>query len=244
MISLLTPPGHQLAEHRVKPAGDLVTGPGQVPVPLGPHLQHRRVILGHHLAPGLRPQRRDRDRQGIVRVVLVRVPGLQQPHPGSELGRHVQHPLPGGDQLLGQQPAQPAGALHRPASAPATAPPTPPAARPGPRRRGPAARPAAPPPRRSPPRYASPYAGRSRSSLPSSARSSIVTRNERTAAGMPNTGLLALAPLSSHATARTDRLAPRSKARPQRGRQAVREPAHRTSERYGKHRNVTSVSIR
>jgi hypothetical protein len=47
-------------------------------------------------------------------------------------------------------------------------------------------------------------------------------------------GLLTLAPLSSHATARTDRPAPRSKARPrERGRQAVREPAHRTSERYG-----------
>jgi hypothetical protein len=52
----------------------------------------------------------------------------------------------------------------------------------------------------------------------------------RDVAGMPNSR--SLAPLSSHATARPGRLAPRYRARPGQynpGRQAVREPARRTS---------------
>jgi hypothetical protein len=95
--------GHQLAQHRVQPAGDLVAGPAQVPVPLSPHLQHCRVVLGPHQRAGRRPQRRDRDRPGVVRVVLVHRPGAQQPHPRGQLGLHVQHPLTRRDQLLGQQ---------------------------------------------------------------------------------------------------------------------------------------------
>jgi hypothetical protein len=51
----------------------------------------------------------------IVRVVLVDLPGIQQPHPRGQLGRHVEHPFPGGDQLLREQMPEPARALHRPA---------------------------------------------------------------------------------------------------------------------------------
>ena len=51
---------HQRAEHGVEPAGDLVAGPGQVPVPLRPHLQHHRVVIGGHLPDGPGTQRRDR----------------------------------------------------------------------------------------------------------------------------------------------------------------------------------------
>ena len=105
---------HEFAQHCVEPAGDLVAGPGQIPVPLGPHLQYRGIVLGHHLAPGLGAQRGDRDGQGIVGIVLAGVPGLEQPDPGGQLWRDIQHPLPGRDQLLGQQMPQPAGALHRP----------------------------------------------------------------------------------------------------------------------------------
>ena len=106
--------GDEVAEHGVQPAGDLVTQPGQVAVPLGPYLQHRRVVLGGYLAAGPGPQRRDRHGQGIVRVVLVRVPGLQQPHPRGQLRLDVQDPLTGGDELLGQQAAQPGSTLDRP----------------------------------------------------------------------------------------------------------------------------------
>jgi hypothetical protein len=55
--------GDQLAQHRVEPARDLVLGPAQVPVPPGPHLQHRGVIIGADLAPGPAAQRRDRHLQ-------------------------------------------------------------------------------------------------------------------------------------------------------------------------------------
>ena len=98
----------------MQPADGLVAGPGKVTMPLGPHLQHGGMILGEHRALGRGPQRGDRHREGVIRVILVGVPGLQQPHPGGQLGRHVQHLLTGGDQLLGEQMPQPGGALHRP----------------------------------------------------------------------------------------------------------------------------------
>ena len=88
------------------------------------------MILGEHRAPGRGAQRRDRHREGIVGIVLIGVPGLQQPHPGGQLGRHIQHLLPGGNQLLGQQMPQPVRTLHSPRPAPATPPPTPAAAPP------------------------------------------------------------------------------------------------------------------
>jgi hypothetical protein len=108
------PAGHQVAQHRVQPAGDLVAGPGKITMPLRPDLQHRGVTVGDHrtLSPGT--QRRHRDGQGIVGVALAGVLGVQQPHPRGQLGLHIQHPLAGGDQLLGQQVAQPRRALHRP----------------------------------------------------------------------------------------------------------------------------------
>ena len=42
----------QLAQHRVQSAGDLGPGAAEVAVALGPHLQHRRVIVGLDLAAG------------------------------------------------------------------------------------------------------------------------------------------------------------------------------------------------
>ena len=127
-------------------------------------------------AAGGRAQRRDGDRAGVVRVVLVHRSGGQQPHPGGQLGLHVQHPLAGGDQLLGQQVAQAAGALDRPG-------PLRPGRRPRQqplrlrrRRPAPAPGPAAPLPRRSPPPCASPCAGRRRSSPPPSPAPSSTLR--------------------------------------------------------------------
>jgi hypothetical protein len=106
--------GNQLTQQCMQPADGLVAGPGQITVPFGPRLQHAGVAVSGHLLPGRRPQRRHRHRQGIVGVALAGVPGVQQPHPGSQLGLPIQHALTGGDQLLGQQVPQPPGALHRP----------------------------------------------------------------------------------------------------------------------------------
>jgi hypothetical protein len=178
--------GDQVAEHGVPPAGNLVAGPAQVPVPLSPHLQHRRVVIGGHRAAGPGPQRRDRHRQGIIRIVLIRVTGLQQAHPASELRLHVQHPLARRDQLPGQQPAQPAGTLHRPGPLRPHRRPREQLPGPGRCRRAPAARPAAPPPSRPLPPCASPCAGPRRSSLPPSASSRSSAGKGENVAGMPN----------------------------------------------------------
>jgi hypothetical protein len=61
VISPATPPGTS-PQHHVQPAGDLVVSPGQVTVPLRPHLEHRGVIISGHLPVRRRPQRRDRNR--------------------------------------------------------------------------------------------------------------------------------------------------------------------------------------
>jgi hypothetical protein len=52
LILFETPPGEQLAQHGVQPAHYLGAGPAQIPVPLGPRLQHRRVIIRLDFAPG------------------------------------------------------------------------------------------------------------------------------------------------------------------------------------------------
>src|SRR5215472_12907571 len=79
---LADPAGHQVAHHRMQPAGGLVAQAGQVTMPLGAHLEHGGLVLGEHGTFGCGAQRGDRHRQGVVRVVLVGLPGLQQPHPG------------------------------------------------------------------------------------------------------------------------------------------------------------------
>ena len=104
----------QLTQHRMQPAGHLGPGPAQIPVPLGPYLQHRRVIISGYLPAGGRAQCRDRHRPGVVGVVLVHRPSRQQPDPGAELRLHIQHLLTNGQQLLGQQVPQPGGALDSP----------------------------------------------------------------------------------------------------------------------------------
>jgi hypothetical protein len=81
--------------------------------------------VGHHpqrLEPGVvgqHPQTigADRDRGhrvGVVCVGLAVVAGVEQPRPGAELGRHVDHVLPVGEQSLRQRPAGATAAFDRP----------------------------------------------------------------------------------------------------------------------------------
>ena len=114
MIFFPDPAGDQLAQHRVQAADDLRAAAGQVTAALGPDLEHRRVVIGPGFADAGRAQRGDGDRAGVVGVVLVHVPGGQQPDPGAQLGLHVQDPLAGRQQLLGQQVPQASGSLDRP----------------------------------------------------------------------------------------------------------------------------------
>ena len=78
--------GDQLAQHRVKPAHHLSPCPAQVPVPLGPHLQHHGMVIGPGRPASGRTPRRDRHRTRIIRVVLVGIARGQQPDPGAQLG--------------------------------------------------------------------------------------------------------------------------------------------------------------
>jgi hypothetical protein len=113
VICFQAPPGIS-PQHGMQPAGHLGAGAAQVLTPPGPDLEHSRVILPAGRTHASRAQCRDRDRAGVVRVVLVRVPRGQQPHPGRELGPDVQHALPGGGQLPGQQVPRAVRALDRP----------------------------------------------------------------------------------------------------------------------------------
>ena len=80
----------------------------------GPDPQHDRLVVGPDLLAHRRAERGDRDRAGVIRVILVRCPGGQQPDPGAELGLDIKHLLAGRHELLGQHMAEPARALNRP----------------------------------------------------------------------------------------------------------------------------------
>ena len=73
------------------------------------------MVLDADLAkpPGAKGGHGDRD--GVVGVALAAVAGRQQPHPGGQLGGHVNDRFTLADQLLSQPAAKAAGALHRPA---------------------------------------------------------------------------------------------------------------------------------
>jgi hypothetical protein len=93
VICVATPPGSS-PQHRVQPAHQLGPQAAQVPVPLGADPQHRRVVISCHRTGRRRAQRRDGHRPGVIRVVLARRASRQQPHPGTELGLHIQHRRP------------------------------------------------------------------------------------------------------------------------------------------------------
>jgi hypothetical protein len=108
------PAGNELAQHGMQPARHLGTVAGEISFALRPHLDHRRMILRRHRLDRRRPQSRDRNRAGVVRVVLIRRPRRQQPHSGGQLRLDIHHGFTGRDELLGQQIAQPGGAFDRP----------------------------------------------------------------------------------------------------------------------------------
>jgi hypothetical protein len=223
------PAGHQVAEHGVQPAGGLVADPGKITMPLRPDLQHRGVIVGEHWALSLGAQCRHRDGQGIVGVALASVLGVQQPHPGGQLGLHIHHPLPRRQPAAGPAGGPARGRPPPPRSGPARRPPRRPATPPGPGRRGPAPCPAAPRPRSLRPRCASPCAG----PVPIITVISELPPHQatgQTAAGMPYTGpALGVRPLLQ-ATPRQGPTgqAHRSEARRMAGRRFGSQP-HRTS---------------
>ena len=70
----------------------------------------------HDLAQRRRSERSDRDGECVVRVVLVRSAGAKDTDPRSQGRGHVQDGLAGGNELLGEEVAEPACGLDGPPS--------------------------------------------------------------------------------------------------------------------------------
>ena len=91
-----------------------IRGSGQLLAAVGQHPQRLELdVVGQHPQP--RGADRDhRDRVRVVGVGLAVVAGVEQPGPGRQLRRHVDHVLAVGQQPLRQRPAGAVAALHRP----------------------------------------------------------------------------------------------------------------------------------
>src|SRR5262249_26633377 len=78
---------------------------------------HQHIVAAHHGdAVAVQPRKTDRDR--IIGVGLAGTSLRVDPHPGSQLRRHVQHQLAIRDKALGQQPARAVASLNSPATLP------------------------------------------------------------------------------------------------------------------------------
>ena len=86
----------------------------EVHIALGQEPQDLGVISRLDAAQVRGPKGRDGDREGVVGVVLVGAPGGEHPDARGQGGRHVEDLLAPGDELLGQQVAQPTGRLDGP----------------------------------------------------------------------------------------------------------------------------------
>ena len=72
------------------------------------------LLVGHDRPQAGHPDPDQGDRVGVGVVGLAALPGGVEPEPCRQLRRHVQHRLGVGDQPLGDVPADPFAALHRP----------------------------------------------------------------------------------------------------------------------------------
>ena len=82
------------------------------------HAKHLAVTDRADLVQPGRAQRRDRDRQRIVRVGLRRLARTQHPGPRRERGGHIHDVFAGRDKLLSEQVAHPVRSFDRPQSRP------------------------------------------------------------------------------------------------------------------------------
>jgi hypothetical protein len=105
----------QVAQQHMEP----VEGPGalthQVIAAVREQPQDIGVVLDADLAEAAGAMGGHGDRDGVVGVALAAVAGRQQPHPGGQLGGHVEDRFAVADQLLREPAAKAAGALHGPA---------------------------------------------------------------------------------------------------------------------------------
>ena len=106
--------GDQIQEQPVQPVEGLGPGAGQLITAVAQHPQHGQLRIGADFAQSLVPQRDHDDRVRVRGVGLAALPGIEHPGPGSQLGRHIQHPFPAGQQPLREGAADAVRTLHRP----------------------------------------------------------------------------------------------------------------------------------
>jgi len=104
----------QLGEQGLEPVDGLNAPPGQCFAAVGEHPQRFELPVDLQDPQSLGADSNDRDRVRIQRVGLAVVPGVEEPDPGSELGRDVDDASAGLEQPLGQGSTGSVGALDRP----------------------------------------------------------------------------------------------------------------------------------
>lgn len=108
--------GGELQQQGVEPVGLGRAPLGEVAVAFGGQRQRGGVIPDRDGPQRRVSQRADGNRAGVVAVGLVRAAGAQHPHPRRQAGRHIEHRLARGHELLGDQQTETAGGLDGPGS--------------------------------------------------------------------------------------------------------------------------------
>ena len=106
------PARRERGERGVETAHDPRSVAADVEVALRQQPQHLTVIHRLDRSQRRRSQRGDRDRQGVVRVVLVGAARAEQPDTRSQRRGDVDDGLAGVDELLSQQVPEPGGGLQ------------------------------------------------------------------------------------------------------------------------------------
>jgi hypothetical protein len=82
--------GDQVDQQRVQAVDGLGAGGDQVLARLGQQVQHHRLVLDPHLSQLRGALGGDRHRDRVGSIALAAVADRQHPHPGGQLGRHIQ----------------------------------------------------------------------------------------------------------------------------------------------------------
>ena len=98
----------------MQPADDLGTGPAEPVAAVHEQPQRDGGVIDHHEAQTAAAQAGHSHAVGVDRVGFAALTGVEHPHPGGQLGRHVQHRLAVRDQALGDMPADPSATLDCP----------------------------------------------------------------------------------------------------------------------------------
>ena len=98
--------GHELHQQRVYSACGLVAEKGKVAVTAGGEFENLRVVVGPDRLQGRLSERGDRNRAGVVRIVLLRTLRSEHSRAGRQRRRHVDNSFTSGNELLREEIAE------------------------------------------------------------------------------------------------------------------------------------------